>query len=142
MTISASPPAMAADELSDEALAASLPGDFRSAHAEVKGTRLHYVSGGAGRPLVLLPGWPQPWWVAFNSAPGVSEKVLAGRPRPVLDILFDYGLANPAAITGSDRAVYERAYLPAEANRAVTGWFQAFGQDIADLKTYATVTTP
>jgi pimeloyl-ACP methyl ester carboxylesterase len=28
----------------------------------VNGTRLHYVSGGEGEPLVLLPGWPRTWW--------------------------------------------------------------------------------
>jgi pimeloyl-ACP methyl ester carboxylesterase len=49
-------------DLSDAALAASLDGDFRSEHAEVNGARLHYVAGGAGEPLVLLPGWPETWW--------------------------------------------------------------------------------
>jgi pimeloyl-ACP methyl ester carboxylesterase len=46
---------------SDAALARSL-GDFRSGYADVNGTRLHYVTGGKGTPLVLLPGWPQTWW--------------------------------------------------------------------------------
>jgi pimeloyl-ACP methyl ester carboxylesterase len=46
---------------SDVALARSL-GDFRSGFADVNGTRLHYVTGGRGEPLVLLPGWPQTWW--------------------------------------------------------------------------------
>lgn len=55
---SASPQA----DLSDAALAASLDGDFASEYAEVNGARLHYVAGGAGEPLVLLPGWPETWW--------------------------------------------------------------------------------
>ncbi|MFD1048417.1 alpha/beta fold hydrolase, partial [Kibdelosporangium lantanae] len=42
----------------DAVLAGELPGDFRSAYADVNGTRLHYVAGGRGEPLVLLPGWP------------------------------------------------------------------------------------
>ncbi|MFI9505297.1 alpha/beta fold hydrolase [Nocardia sp. NPDC052566] len=46
----------------DAELAASLPGDFRSAYAEVNGVRLHHVTGGAGEPLILLGGWPQTWW--------------------------------------------------------------------------------
>ncbi|QIS04422.1 alpha/beta fold hydrolase [Nocardia brasiliensis] len=46
----------------DAELAASLPGAFTSAHAEVNGTRLHYVTGGRGAPLLLLGGWPQTWW--------------------------------------------------------------------------------
>ncbi|GGS06692.1 dehalogenase [Streptomyces aureoverticillatus] len=48
--------------LTDEELARSLEGDFTSAHADVNGTTLHYVSGGSGEPLVLLGGWPQTWW--------------------------------------------------------------------------------
>lgn len=46
----------------DAELAASLAGDFTSAYAEVNGTRLHHVTGGAGEPLILLGGWPQTWW--------------------------------------------------------------------------------
>ena len=47
--------------LDDAALASELPGDFHSAFAEVNGTTLHYVAGGQGEPLVLLPGWPVTW---------------------------------------------------------------------------------
>jgi pimeloyl-ACP methyl ester carboxylesterase len=46
---------------SDRELARSLRG-FRSHRATVNGTRLHYVAGGRGEPLVLLHGWPQTWW--------------------------------------------------------------------------------
>ncbi|MFI7002302.1 alpha/beta fold hydrolase [Nocardia sp. NPDC050175] len=46
----------------DAELAASLAGDFTSAYADVNGTRLHHVTGGAGEPLILLGGWPQTWW--------------------------------------------------------------------------------
>lgn len=47
--------------LDDAALAAGIPGDFHSAFAEVNGTKLHYVTGGYGEPLLLLPGWPVTW---------------------------------------------------------------------------------
>jgi pimeloyl-ACP methyl ester carboxylesterase len=47
---------------SDAALARSLRGNFRSEFANVNGIRLHYVTGGRGEPLFLLPGWPQTWW--------------------------------------------------------------------------------
>jgi pimeloyl-ACP methyl ester carboxylesterase len=83
-----------------------------------------------------------PWWVAFNCAAGVSEKLLTGRPRPALDYMYDYGLMQPAAITGRDRDVYERAYTSAEANAAVTGWFSTFSQDIEDFRAYPQVATP
>ncbi len=39
-----------------------LPGDFRHGYANVNGVRLHYVAGGQGEPLFLIPGWPRTWW--------------------------------------------------------------------------------
>src|SRR5262245_39877163 len=47
------------DPLSDAALVRKLPGGFTNGYARVNGIRLHYVAGGKGAPLVLLPGWPQ-----------------------------------------------------------------------------------
>ncbi|MDA3624700.1 alpha/beta hydrolase [Saccharopolyspora sp. WRP15-2] len=58
----------------DAELAASLDGEFTSAHAEVNGTRLHYVSGGAGDPLVLLGGWPQTWWQFRKIMPELARR--------------------------------------------------------------------
>jgi pimeloyl-ACP methyl ester carboxylesterase len=34
---------------------------FRHGAATVGGVRLHYVEGGSGPPVLLLPGWPQSW---------------------------------------------------------------------------------
>lgn len=59
---------------SDDTLARSIPGGFRSAVAEVNGTRLHYVAGGQGFPLVLLPGWPQTWWQARKIMPLLCDR--------------------------------------------------------------------
>jgi pimeloyl-ACP methyl ester carboxylesterase len=47
----------------------SLPG-FRSGHA----AGLHYVTGGAGEPLVLLPGWPQTWWEFRKIMPALARR--------------------------------------------------------------------
>lgn len=68
-------PAIAAGNAatSDAALAARLPG-FRSATAEVNGTRIHYVVGGRGEPLVLLPGWPQTWWQFHKVMPELAKR--------------------------------------------------------------------
>lgn len=49
----------------------SLPG-FSSHHVEVNNTRLHYVTGGAGQPLILLPGYPETWWSAHQIMPLLS----------------------------------------------------------------------
>ncbi len=243
-------PAMV-DLPTDDELARSLPGEFRSTHAEVNGTRLHYVTGGTGEPLVLLPAWPQTWWEyrkimprlaeryrvivvevrgmgssgkppggydkktmardvyelvralghrdvniaghdigamvafsfaanhpdatrgvalldvahpdesryemrlvprpgagfnmwwwAFNLVPGLPEQLLAGRAWYLVDWLYGNSLVDPGAIGPRDRAIYARAYDTPAAIRATNGWYQAFHQDIADLKTYGRVTAP
>ncbi|WP_208116423.1 alpha/beta hydrolase [Paraburkholderia sp. BL10I2N1] len=58
--------------VSDAALVKSLPG-FRNGYAEVNGVRLHYVVGGKGEPLVLLPGWPETWWAFHKIMPALAE---------------------------------------------------------------------
>ncbi|MEJ8642827.1 epoxide hydrolase N-terminal domain-containing protein [Streptomyces sp. MS1.HAVA.3] len=65
--------ATATAALDDTSLAASLDGGFTSHHAEVNGTRLHFVDSGAdsaAEPLVLLGGWPQTWWQWHKVLPG------------------------------------------------------------------------
>lgn len=52
---------------------ASLPG-FQHNYAQVNGVRLHYVTGGRGEPLVLLPGWPQTWWEYHKIMPALATK--------------------------------------------------------------------
>nr|6KXR_A Chain A, Putative hydrolase [Streptomyces ambofaciens ATCC 23877]6KXR_B Chain B, Putative hydrolase [Streptomyces ambofaciens ATCC 23877]6KXR_C Chain C, Putative hydrolase [Streptomyces ambofaciens ATCC 23877]6KXR_D Chain D, Putative hydrolase [Streptomyces ambofaciens ATCC 23877] len=59
---------------SDRELARSLPGGFRSRHARVGGVRLHYVSGGHGEPLLLVPGWPQTWWAYRKVMPQLARR--------------------------------------------------------------------
>ncbi|WP_424889386.1 alpha/beta fold hydrolase [Streptomyces sp. XH2] len=55
-------------------LAASLEGGFTSEYAEVNGVRLHYVTGGQGDPLVLLPGWPETWWEYRKVMPALAAR--------------------------------------------------------------------
>src|ERR1700693_2503059 len=61
-------------DTSGGALAASLPGDFRNGYAEVNGTRIHYVEGGKGTPVLLLPGWPQTWWQFHKIMPELAKR--------------------------------------------------------------------
>lgn len=56
----------------DQALVERLPG-FRSEVAEANGTRLHYVIGGKGPALVLLPGWPETWWSFHKIMPALAR---------------------------------------------------------------------
>jgi len=64
--------AVAAGDVSDAALVRSLPG-YENGFAKVNGTRLHYVAGGKGEPLVLLPGWPETWWAFHKMMPRLGE---------------------------------------------------------------------
>ncbi len=244
--------AMAAAVPTDAELAASLGGDFHSEYVTVEGLRIHFVAGGQGRPLFLLPGWPQtwwefrkvmpalaaagrrviavdlpgmggsdkpaggydkkslariilglahalgyeqidiaghdvgsqvafsfaanypqatrkvamldilhpdpslyeirmlpipgvpffPWWFAFTHVPGLPEQLLAGRARILIDWIFDNFLMDRTSVTELDRAVFARAYDTADAIRGGNGWYQAFGQDIADLAAYEKINAP
>lgn len=81
-----------AADTSDVALVKCLPG-FENGYAEVNGTRLHYVIGGKGTPLILLPGWPQTWWEFHLIMP-----TLAARYRVIaVDLRGMGGSAKPAA---------------------------------------------
>jgi len=62
------------DPMSDAALVRKLPGRFTNGYARVNGTRLHYVVGGQGAPLVLLPGWPRTWWEFHKIMPALAAR--------------------------------------------------------------------
>jgi pimeloyl-ACP methyl ester carboxylesterase len=78
---------------SDAELARSLEGDFRSDHVTVNGLRLHYVAGGEGRPLLLLPGWPQTWWEYRKVMPALAA---AGHRVVAVDLPGMGGSDKPA----------------------------------------------
>ncbi|UHS62862.1 alpha/beta hydrolase [Agrobacterium vaccinii] len=61
------------EQTSDEALVASLPG-FKNTDVEVNGVKLHYVIGGQGSPVVLLPGWPETWWSWHKIMPELAKR--------------------------------------------------------------------
>jgi pimeloyl-ACP methyl ester carboxylesterase len=72
ISLAQSPTQPVAEAISDEALVATLPG-FRNAQAEVKGVKLHFVIGGNGSPVVLLPGWPETWWSWHKIMPELAK---------------------------------------------------------------------
>jgi len=86
--------------------------------------------------LPMLPvGLPvHPWWVAFNQIKDLPENLLEGRFHIVQNWLFDQMLVNKDSISEFDRQVYARAYETKEAIRASNGWYQAFPEDIQDIK--------
>lgn len=58
--------------MSDQELIRALPG-FENKYLDVNGTTLHLVEGGAGQPLLLLPGWPQTWWAYHKVMPILAQ---------------------------------------------------------------------
>ncbi|MEO7718960.1 MAG: alpha/beta hydrolase [Capsulimonas sp.] len=60
-------------DTSDAALVKTLPG-FENGYAKVNGIQMHYVAGGKGAPLVLLPGWPETWWEYHKVMPALSRR--------------------------------------------------------------------
>ena len=70
-------PAVEADT-SDAALVGSLPG-FANGYATVNGIRMHYVVGGEGPPIVLVPGAHHTWYGYRKIMPALarSHRVIA-----------------------------------------------------------------
>ena len=57
---------------------------FRHGSAAVNGVKLHYVEGGAGAPVLLVPGWPQSWYAWRHVMPplvAAGRRVIAVDPR-------------------------------------------------------------
>jgi len=65
--------AVARTDISDAALVRSLPG-FSNRSARVNGITLHYVVGGSGSPVFLLPGWPETWWAYRKVMPELAKR--------------------------------------------------------------------
>jgi pimeloyl-ACP methyl ester carboxylesterase len=59
-------------DVSDAALVKTLPG-FSEGFATVNGIRIHYVVGGSGKPVLLLPGWPETWWAYHKIMPDLAK---------------------------------------------------------------------
>lgn len=68
-----------AEELHATAEDGNLGLGFHSEFAKANGVRLHYVEGGSGPTIVLLPGWPQTWYTFRKVMPPLakSHRVIA-----------------------------------------------------------------
>ena len=60
-------------QYSDQELIKLLP-NFSNHYVQVNNTTLHYVSGGQGEPLVLIPGYPETWWAYHKVMPILAAK--------------------------------------------------------------------
>lgn len=83
-----------------------------------------------------------PWWLAFNQVKELPEQLLAGRMEIIIEWLFENLMKNKNSISNFDKAIYASAYNSKDAIRASNAWYQSFGQDIEDSKTYNKLTMP
>jgi len=60
-------------QYTDEELIKSLAG-FSNNYIDVNGTNIHYVKGGEGEPLILIPGYPETWWAYRYVMPTLAKK--------------------------------------------------------------------
>lgn len=83
---------------------------FHHGVQDVDGVQLHYVEGGHGKPVLLLPGWPQSWYAWRTVMP---QLVAAGRRVIALD---------PRGVGDSDRPPngYDLVTVAHEVHRFVT----------------------
>ncbi|GGI29537.1 alpha/beta fold hydrolase [Pedobacter mendelii] len=85
---------------------------------------------------------PYAWWMAFNQVKNLPEKILEGRFQYLLDWLFNYVMIDESKMTELERRIYASAYNDAESIRASNAWYQSFGQDIEDSKSYQPLLMP
>jgi pimeloyl-ACP methyl ester carboxylesterase len=97
---------------------------------------LHWVAA------MPQPNVPHLWWLAFNQVDGLPEALLAGRSRLLIDWLIAHQAKDPSAIGERSRAIYAEAYDRPGAIRAANGWYQAFEQDIQDMRGYGPLEVP
>lgn len=111
----------------------------------------HPSAGYMKMPLLPEPGTfgdkidenhPYLWWFAFHQVKGLPEQLLEGRAGIEQAWFFKYMAIDEGAIDARDRAVYAAAYSTRAGTRAGNGWYQAFGQDIADDETYGPLRMP
>ncbi|MFD9795484.1 alpha/beta fold hydrolase [Streptomyces sp. NPDC059070] len=94
-------------------------------------------------PVLRRPGAGfNMWWYAFNQLQGLPEALVRGRSRHLIDWFFANSLADQSMVSDFDRNVYAKVYDTPDGIRASNAWYQNFGQDIADLKTYPKITAP
>ncbi|MVN91285.1 alpha/beta fold hydrolase [Mucilaginibacter aquatilis] len=112
---------------------------------------LHPNEGIFQMPLIPAPGTftekidnqqPYTWWMSFNQVKDLPEKLLEGRFRFLLDWLFSYVMLDESKIPAFERDIYANVYNQPERIRASNAWYQTFGTDIADAKSYTKLSMP
>jgi pimeloyl-ACP methyl ester carboxylesterase len=53
--------------------AATLGPGFKDHYSQIGDVRIHYVMGGTGPAVLLVPGWPETWWAWRNEMPELAK---------------------------------------------------------------------
>lgn len=115
------------------ASAAALGAGFHDHYVQVDDVRLHYVTGGSGPPVLLIPGWPETWRAWRNIMPMLAKKftVIAVDTR---------GMGESSRPTSG----YDMATVAQDLYRLMTGLgyqhFRVVGHDIGVWIGYAMAT--
>lgn len=110
--------------------AVTLDGRFRSGMESVNGTRLHYVMGGQGTPVVLLHGFPETWraW----------RKVMPSLAADHTVVAVDLRGAGQSAL---EKSGYDKETLAADVHQLVErlglGDVSLVGEDFGGQVAYA-----
>ncbi|HWL84338.1 MAG TPA: alpha/beta hydrolase, partial [Polyangiaceae bacterium] len=84
----AAAPAVATAHTTGGASAKRVGAEFADGYVEVDGVRLHYVTGGEGPTVLLIPGWMQTWYAWRDVMPALVKAgyhVVAVDPRGMGD---------------------------------------------------------
>lgn len=125
------------------------PAPFRHGHARVGELSLHFVECGAGKPLLLVPGWPQSWYAWRKVMPGLAargRRVVAVDPRGLGDSDQPAGGYDLATVANDFHRLAESLHLTTNGPLDVAGhdigawvayaWAADHPQDIGRLALY------
>jgi len=108
----------------------SLDGRFRSGTESVNGTRLHYVMGGRGTPVVLLHGFPETWMAWRKVMPSLADEHTV--------VAVDLRGAGESAL---EKSGYDKETLAADVQQLVErlglGEVSLVGEDFGGQVAYA-----
>jgi pimeloyl-ACP methyl ester carboxylesterase len=98
--------------------------EFRHGIVAVNGVRLHFVAGGNGEPVLLLPGWPQSWYAWRYVMPllvAAGRQVIALDPRGMGDSDRPASGYDLRTVTGDVHGFVEALRLTANGPVEVVG---------------------
>ncbi len=111
---------------------ADVPDGFTEQVVEVNGIALHYLRGGAGRPVVLLHGWPQTWYEWRLVMPKLAE-----RYDLIVPSLRGLHVAEPPPAAAGYDARTMATDIRALVQSLGFGFVDVVGHDIGMLVAYA-----